>query len=180
MSAAANTRAGELLREAARIVDGPRNATHGGIERSFEAIANLWDVYLDNRRGGKGAAVTAADVTAMMVLLKFARSMHGQHVEDHGVDAAGYAERRADGCDGRSERTITMMFIRLRRSGKDAPARVTRAPKISTAKVRCKESAARPRRCLRCECMFPSWGPGNRRCDGCSSSVSGTGMPAWL
>ena len=83
------TRSGEILRAAADIVDGPRNETHGDKERSFDAIAKLWSAYLSMT--GEPHSVTAADVCAMMVLLKFARSEHGQHVEDHGVDAAGYA-----------------------------------------------------------------------------------------
>lgn len=93
MSETANTRAGALLREAARIVDGPRNATHGDKERSFRAIASLWSCYLSEQPDMMGGVITltSADVAAMMVLLKFARSTHGQHVEDHGVDAAGYA-----------------------------------------------------------------------------------------
>lgn len=84
------TRAGQLLRTAASIVDGPRNVTHGEKERSFAALAALWDAYLRNRRE-PDAPVSGADVCAMMVLMKFARSEHGQHIEDHGVDAAGYA-----------------------------------------------------------------------------------------
>ncbi len=90
----AKTRAGVLLRTAAQIVDGPRNQTHGDKERSFKAIAMLWDAYLLSRPGAAPMAqagmITAADVAAMMVLLKFARSLHGEHVEDHAVDAAGY------------------------------------------------------------------------------------------
>ena len=82
--------AGDLLREAARIVDGPRNETHGDKERSFEAIGDLWSAYLVSRRE-PAALIRAEDVAAMMVLLKFARSEWGQHIADHGVDAAGYA-----------------------------------------------------------------------------------------
>lgn len=82
--------AGEILHRAAHIVDGARNAVHGDKERSFEAIGGLWTAYLSARRV-PSSKVTAADVGAMMVLLKFARSNHGKHVEDHGVDAAGYA-----------------------------------------------------------------------------------------
>lgn len=84
------TRAGKLLREAAEIVDGARNVTHGDKERSFQAIAKLWDAYLSSRKQPDNA-LTAADVAAMMVMLKFARSEHGQHIHDHGIDAAGYA-----------------------------------------------------------------------------------------
>lgn len=86
------TAAGDILREAAGIVDGARNQTHGDKERSFKAIALLWDAYLASKgRPLDTPIITAADVAAMMVLLKFARSEHGQHVRDHGVDAAGYS-----------------------------------------------------------------------------------------
>jgi hypothetical protein len=85
------TRAGAILREAAAIVDGPRNQTHGDKERSFRAIARLWDAYLAARPGGREQIVSAADTAAMMVLMKFARSLHGQHIADHAIDAAGYA-----------------------------------------------------------------------------------------
>lgn len=86
----ANTRAGAILREAATIVDGARNVTHGDKERSFAAIASLWTAFLAARRV-PGAAISPADASAMMVLLKFSRSEHGQHIADHGIDATGYA-----------------------------------------------------------------------------------------
>jgi hypothetical protein len=89
--AESNTRAGALLREAAGIVDGARNTTHGNKERSFAAIAALWGAYLSAKPQCDAVRLASADVAAMMVLMKFARSEHGQHVEDHGVDAAGYA-----------------------------------------------------------------------------------------
>lgn len=89
---AQGTRSGQILRIAAGIVDGARNATHGDKERSFGAIAALWTAYLNAKpHADRVLAVTPADVCAMMVLLKFARSDYGRHVEDHGVDAAGYA-----------------------------------------------------------------------------------------
>lgn len=87
----AGTRAGQLLRTAAGIVDGVRNVTHGDKERSFQAIAVVWNAHLDSRPLGRAVPITAADVVAMMVLMKFKRSEQGQHIEDHGVDAAGYA-----------------------------------------------------------------------------------------
>ena len=99
------TRAGEFLREAAKIVDGARNQTHGDKERSFEAIARLWTGYLQARKNYAGCVVRAKDVAAMMVLLKFARAEWGDFVPDHAVDAAGYsasfgelaeAEKRAE------------------------------------------------------------------------------------
>jgi hypothetical protein len=98
----ANTRAGAILRDAATIVDGARNQTHGDKERSFAAIARLWDAYLVSRPAGREGVVDGADVSAMMVLLKFARSLHGEHVADHGIDAAGYAAIWAELREGAS------------------------------------------------------------------------------
>jgi hypothetical protein len=86
-----NTRAGAILLEASSIVDGARNQTHGAKEQSFLAIAGLWEVYLRSRPAGISAGIRGADVAAMMVLMKFARSLHGEHIADHAVDAAGYA-----------------------------------------------------------------------------------------
>lgn len=85
------TMAGDLLREAADIVEGARNAQHGEKERSFAAIAQLWTAYLASRRVGLNAPVTPADVAWMMMMLKMCRSQHGTFIRDHAVDAAGYA-----------------------------------------------------------------------------------------
>ena len=79
-----------LLREAADIVEGARNATHGEKERSFAAIASLWNAYLDNRRGGPRHGVSPHDVAVLMALMKIGRSEQGQAIRDHYVDAAGY------------------------------------------------------------------------------------------
>ena len=87
----ADTLAGGILREAAHVVDGNRNAVHGNKEHSFEAIAALWNVYLDQRPEGPAHRLCAPDVAWMMVLLKIARSQHGLPVRDHFLDAAGYA-----------------------------------------------------------------------------------------
>jgi hypothetical protein len=78
-----------VLAEAAGIVQGARNATHGDKERSFQAIADLWNAYMTNRK--TGGVITPRDVAAFMVLLKLGRSIQGTAVRDHFVDAAGYA-----------------------------------------------------------------------------------------
>lgn len=83
--------AGDMLREAADIVQGARNTTHGDKERSFQAIASLWNAYLKQRPAGPEGVITAHDVAWMMVLMKMARSHHGTANRDHFVDAAGYA-----------------------------------------------------------------------------------------
>lgn len=41
--------ASDILREAAVIVSGPRQQTHGNKERSFELIGKLWTSYLAGR-----------------------------------------------------------------------------------------------------------------------------------
>lgn len=82
--------AASILRDAAVIVEGARNATHGDKERSFSVIADLWNAYLDGRRE-EGGIITGFDVAQMMVLLKIARSIQGEPVRDHFLDAAGYA-----------------------------------------------------------------------------------------
>ena len=92
--------AGSILREAADIVDGQRNKTHGVRERSFQAIADFWNVYLSHRNEAvridydlteAHCILSAIDVAEMMVLLKVARQLTGEPIADHYVDQAGYA-----------------------------------------------------------------------------------------
>ena len=78
-----------ILEEAQRIIVGARNTTHGNKERSFDAIARLWDAYLRSRKEWR-SPVSPTDVAYMMVLMKIARSQHGEPVRDHFVDMAGY------------------------------------------------------------------------------------------
>lgn len=83
------TIAGDILREVAALVDGDRNATHGDKTSSFTVIAEFWQVYLDGRKK-RDDLLSARDVAMMMVLLKVARSIQGEPVRDHFLDAAGY------------------------------------------------------------------------------------------
>lgn len=78
-----------ILTEAANIVAGARNATHGEKERSFQVIADLWNAYLSGRKNQ--GPITPFDVAQFMVLLKIGRSIQGKPVRDHFVDAAGYS-----------------------------------------------------------------------------------------
>ena len=80
--------AGGILAEAQKIVTGDRSRTHGDKERSFQLIANLWNAYLDGRK--RGGPITPGDVAHCMALLKIARSVQGQPVRDHYLDAAAY------------------------------------------------------------------------------------------
>lgn len=88
--------AGNILRHAASIVDGARAQQHGDKERSFSCIAEFWDVYLRHQHNKFIASprvqkLDGADVAAMMVLMKLARSLYGEPIADHFVDMAGYS-----------------------------------------------------------------------------------------
>lgn len=90
------TPAGSLLRHAADIVDGARNTQHGDKERSFACIADFWEVYLRHRSakypaGPARRPLDGSDVAAMQVLLKLARSLYGEPIQDHFIDMAGYS-----------------------------------------------------------------------------------------
>lgn len=80
----------EMLSEASVIVNGARQTTHGDKERSFEAIATLWNAFLSIRADPTGP-IRASDVAQMMSLLKKARVEQGAPLRDHFVDDAGYA-----------------------------------------------------------------------------------------
>ena len=93
--AKSGTVAGSILLEAADIVGGARNATHGDKEMSFQAIAEDWTAYLATRRDPNGP-IRAHDVAHMMVRLKQQRAEWGTPVRDHAVDAAGYSAIAAE------------------------------------------------------------------------------------
>jgi hypothetical protein len=78
-----------ILTEAAQIVAGPRNTTHGDKVASFRVIANLWNAYLGGRLDQ--GPITARDVAQLMVLLKIARSIQGASIRDHYLDQCGYS-----------------------------------------------------------------------------------------
>ena len=54
-----------------------------------EHVARMWREYLDNG-GLRRIALNAADVLAMLALLKIARTLHGEFNRDDWVDALGY------------------------------------------------------------------------------------------
>jgi len=85
-----HTIAGDILREATRIVDGTRNTTHGDKEHSFIAIAAMWQAYLFNRKNQDGP-IRPYDVSQMMVLLKMCRAEWGEPIRDHFIDQCGYS-----------------------------------------------------------------------------------------
>lgn len=77
------------MQEAERIIRGAREQTHGNKERSFTAIAILWNAHLACRPD-PAAPITAEDVAWMMADLKKARRFHGTPTRDHFVDWHGY------------------------------------------------------------------------------------------
>jgi len=91
------TSAGKILREAAELVDGPREVEHGDKRQSFDGIARAWNTYLTNKTLGQGEGgiiqpeLTGYDVAQMMVLLKMTRPMFGQLSPDHAKDQCGYS-----------------------------------------------------------------------------------------
>jgi hypothetical protein len=82
--------AGEFAETAAKLVTGDRDRTHGDKETNFADIAALWDAYLWMRRG-RSTTLDARDVAAMMMLLKLARTQHGEFNPDDYIDMIGYA-----------------------------------------------------------------------------------------
>lgn len=76
-------KAGEVLKEAANLVDGDRRDTHGDPRSQFKCTAALWSAYL-------GITVTASDVCNMNALQKMSRQKHGQINRDDYVDGPAY------------------------------------------------------------------------------------------
>lgn len=91
--------AADFCAEAARLVGGPRAATHGDKTINFQNIAELWNGYwrIKCRVSGERLVTPfdAHDVGCMMELFKIARRFSGSFNADDYVDAAGYA-----GCTG--------------------------------------------------------------------------------
>ena len=99
----------EILRAAQKCVCGDRDKDYGSPEKSFEAIAGLWNDYLCSAGVIKTSetlkellsqrVITAKDVAVMMVLFKCARIATGHGKDDNWIDIAGYAA-----CGGEVER----------------------------------------------------------------------------
>ena len=73
----------EILSTASQYVTTDRNAQHGAPENTFGLIAAYWSAHLDQK-------ITAADVAAMMTLLKLARLKANPGNLDNWIDGAGY------------------------------------------------------------------------------------------
>lgn len=86
-----------ILTTANKVVTTERGNQHGGAEDSFQMIADLWMVYLNNTNrsvltgSSIGIKITPKDVALMMDLLKTARHIHGDPLnDDNFVDKGGY------------------------------------------------------------------------------------------
>lgn len=77
----------ESLDKAKENVTGHRVQDYGKPERSFQVIADLWNVYLSRI---DHTVLTARDAATMLAFFKMARITTGAAVEDSYVDAAGY------------------------------------------------------------------------------------------
>lgn len=86
----------EALTKAGGLISKDRAETYGDARTSFECIAALWTAYLRDHAGTDVGCITAADVAAMMVLMKVSRLRFAQEYADSWVDIAGYA---ALGCE---------------------------------------------------------------------------------
>jgi hypothetical protein len=87
--------AAAVLERAQKVVMMERGNEHGDAEDSFTTIAAFWSSLL-SATNHREVQVSGADVAQMMVLLKVARSIHGDGTNlDHYVDAAGYASLAA-------------------------------------------------------------------------------------
>ena len=88
--------AASVCAEAARLVAGDREKTHGPKMENFRNIAEMMTGYLRARRLLKeGVSLTALDASLLMCQMKIARTMAGGYNPDDFVDLAGYA-----GCAG--------------------------------------------------------------------------------
>ena len=71
-----------LASDAVATMMGDRSRTHGPPMQTLARIAGMWGAYLDKELG-------AADVAAMMTMLKLARARHA-YERDHYLDGIAY------------------------------------------------------------------------------------------
>lgn len=78
-----------VLTDANAAINGPRNRDYGDAHDNFERTAKLWSAF-------KGVEFTAADVAALLSLLKLSRLANTPNHEDSWVDLVGYAALGAE------------------------------------------------------------------------------------
>lgn len=83
------TRAQDLLDEAQRTINGPRQKEYGHPRVNFQRIADIWNIHLGSRFL-VGERIVPRDVAIMMIGLKVAREAQGPK-HDTLVDLIGYA-----------------------------------------------------------------------------------------
>ena len=83
-------KASQIAHEAAKLLDGDRDRTHGNKRDNHANIGALWSAYL-SRALGVHVALRPSQVAALMVLLKVGRTLAGAHNADDAVDAVGYS-----------------------------------------------------------------------------------------
>lgn len=79
----------KICNEAAKLISGDREESHGSVRQNHENIAKLWNAYLVIRQE-PAAELTAVDILHMMVLLKMARTQLGKYNPDDWLDGVGY------------------------------------------------------------------------------------------
>ena len=79
----------EILDEAKRIVCGEREEQYGGPEDNFKLIGRLWTEYI-SAVYSQGRNLGPAEVADMMILLKIARNVTGEKLDNY-IDVCGYA-----------------------------------------------------------------------------------------
>jgi hypothetical protein len=81
-----------ILDKAKQITSGERQKDYGHPTDNFRRIADLWNVYLNNRK--VGGNISVEDVAWMMVLLKIARDQN-KTTYDNLLDSIGYVRTLA-------------------------------------------------------------------------------------
>ena len=81
-----------ILDQAKRITSGDRQKDYGHPTENFKRIADLWNIYLGNRK--EGGNITVEDIAWMMVLLKIARDQN-KTTYDNLLDSIGYVRTLA-------------------------------------------------------------------------------------
>ena len=64
----------DVLKQAAKIIQGERQEDYGSAEDSFALIAEYWCTYLNDKPGNACTHISGHDVAMMMILLKVART----------------------------------------------------------------------------------------------------------
>ena len=77
-----------VLEEAAEIIWGDRERTHGDPARNLRAIAAIWTGLLAAKLGEQ--RITPQEVCLLMAGLKLARASHRPSHREHAVDTCGY------------------------------------------------------------------------------------------